>query len=557
MNNENGNAVTANHGANVKIETEFHDKKLLDNSKVIASLKNKKDIISVTKSDSRVKEKEIFSKKTVNRNDSKKEKRIEISIGSRSAKDITGDDLTSGPTRKPGRRWTAKEDLILRNLVEQNGNRHWKRIATEFSKACGSNRSDVQCLHRWNKCLKPGLTKGPWTVEEDETIKLMIRQHGSTDNIRWSVIAKMLNGRLGKQVRERWINHLDPTINKGDWTPKEDENLYQLQKRFGNRWKWIAELMPGRSENGVKNRWHSIKQLLKKQQESENAMNLVNNVKKSDLVIPAGRNIKGNSAVTEVTRTVTAAAVAAAVAAAKASKKQKKTKRTTLAGLNGDKIDNPNKKRAKNTKTSTTTTISDTKQETNPINSDVRGGDSNNSLAKLLTIGRQCLPTNINNDSDTSSSPNGSVLSPLTPGMMDITAISNIAKEMLAKTESFQEMTRASLQSPTTPNLQFQIENQVAQQIALASQVGFGFPNSVAPSFVPGQSPPNKLLPIEPDKQAISSLMQLSAVTPQSAPVADTILFNQYYSMFANKFNGNNNIVALLAAAASDKQKQQ
>ena len=33
-----------------------------------------------------------------------------------------------------------------------------------------SRRSDVQCLHRWQKVLRPGLVKGPWTKEEDETI---------------------------------------------------------------------------------------------------------------------------------------------------------------------------------------------------------------------------------------------------------------------------------------------------------------------------------------------------------------------------------------------------
>ncbi len=33
-----------------------------------------------------------------------------------------------------------------------------------------------------------------------------------------TVIANLLHNRIGKQCRERWYNHLDPNIKKGDWT---------------------------------------------------------------------------------------------------------------------------------------------------------------------------------------------------------------------------------------------------------------------------------------------------------------------------------------------------
>ena len=170
-----------------------------------------------------------------------------------------GKSKGGGKKRKPGRRWTKAEDAVLKELVEKHGNRHWKRIAEAFAEKSGTQRSDVQCLHRWNKCLKPGLIKGPWRIEEDQIIRGMIDRYG-INNVRWSVIAKMLPGRLGKQVRERWINHLDPTIIKTEWTAEEDANLANLHRMHGNRWKLIAQKIPGRSENGVKNRWHSLKQ---------------------------------------------------------------------------------------------------------------------------------------------------------------------------------------------------------------------------------------------------------------------------------------------------------
>ena len=44
-----------------------------------------------------------------------------------------------------------------------------------------------------------------------------------------------LPGRIGKQCRERWFNHLDPCIRKGGWSTDEDRILYEAQKQFGNR----------------------------------------------------------------------------------------------------------------------------------------------------------------------------------------------------------------------------------------------------------------------------------------------------------------------------------
>ena len=114
-----------------------------------------------------------------------------------------------------GGRWTKEEDEMLRAAVAAIGPRNWKRISQEFLKEC---RSDVQCLHRWQKVLRPGLVKGPWTREEDDTIVHSI-QSGVT---KWSEIAAQIPGRIGKQCRERWFNHLDPTIKKGAWTEQED-----------------------------------------------------------------------------------------------------------------------------------------------------------------------------------------------------------------------------------------------------------------------------------------------------------------------------------------------
>lgn len=121
-----------------------------------------------------------------------------------------------------------------------------------------------------------------WTKEEDQLLLSILKQYilksnnlptiNSNDNvflsinpnnIDWNIIANEMNSiynnkqRYGKQLKERYVNHLDPRVTKDYWTEKEEKILMIKQNEYGNKWNKISQYLPGRTDNAVKNYFYS------------------------------------------------------------------------------------------------------------------------------------------------------------------------------------------------------------------------------------------------------------------------------------------------------------
>ncbi|URD81272.1 Myb-related protein [Musa troglodytarum] len=143
-------------------------------------------------------------------------------------------------------------------------------------------------------CEKVGLRRGAWSAEEDRTLVEYIERHGHGNWRAMPQKAGLL--RCGKSCRLRWTNYLRPDIRRGNFTTEEEDTIISLHEKLGNkyvridlcpcccihsfglhqlmlillldRWSAIAASLPGRTDNEIKNVWHTY---LKKRMDPKEA----------------------------------------------------------------------------------------------------------------------------------------------------------------------------------------------------------------------------------------------------------------------------------------------
>jgi hypothetical protein len=156
---------------------------------------------------------------------------------------------------KNRKKWSDNDDSKLIGLARKFNEKHWREISDNFA-----NKNPLQCFSRYKR-IKPGIIKGSWTKEEDDQIVQLVKVYGKS----WSKISKILISRNGKQIRDRYINVLDPFIKKGKFSEDEDQKLIELYYKYGPKWSTISKFFPNRTADMIKNRFHSsIKRTINK-----------------------------------------------------------------------------------------------------------------------------------------------------------------------------------------------------------------------------------------------------------------------------------------------------
>ncbi|XP_066385444.1 transcription factor MYB1-like [Miscanthus floridulus] len=109
------------------------------------------------------------------------------------------------------------------------------------------------------------MKKSAWTKEEDAVLREQVRLHGP---LNWAAISKALAGRNPKSCLLRWCQHLSPIVDTArPFTPQEDEKIIAFYRMFPSKWATIAGFLQGRTDNAIKNRWHSVLSKVYQQQQ--------------------------------------------------------------------------------------------------------------------------------------------------------------------------------------------------------------------------------------------------------------------------------------------------
>lgn len=160
-------------------------------------------------------------------------------------------------------KWSKEEDAMLLNLAgESKIKNRWKYVSSVLN-----TKTAKQCFSRYHR-INPLYKEGKWTKQEDLRLKELVQLHCKN----WSLISKEFMSRSPKQVRDRFLNYLNPELVTHDFSKEEDLIIVNCVHQLGKKWVLISKQLPGRSSYSVKNRYNLMSARVKQKNLSSNTI---------------------------------------------------------------------------------------------------------------------------------------------------------------------------------------------------------------------------------------------------------------------------------------------
>ncbi|KYQ93082.1 putative myb transcription factor [Tieghemostelium lacteum] len=162
--------------------------------------------------------------------------------------------------RNPPNKWTKEESQRLIQLVHDNGDKQWKKIALQI----GGGKTGAQCAQHWKRVLCPAIRKGSWDEEEEAKLFILVEKHGQS----WKNVASEIRTRTDIQCRYQYFKSC--MSREVPWSSKEDELLQKKvieSKQEGRDLSWmdISKSMARARQTKIprtalecKSRWENI-----------------------------------------------------------------------------------------------------------------------------------------------------------------------------------------------------------------------------------------------------------------------------------------------------------